>query len=279
MKRQTGFTLIELLVVIAIIAILAAILFPVFAQAREKARAITCVSNEKEIGLGILMYVQDYDETFPQNQYYGPARFTWADAVFPYIKNGTKHVDNNGVMLQGGKDGIWRCPSFPSNQDFNYGVNGFLCPDGTVPWNPTYIPTVHSLASIDTPAAKIVILEKGQNKNTVSFGQFDPAEWNWVEDSIGHMGERQDGYKHLDTDPDPAKLHDCDLPIDTVDPPTVWVSPWDACSVSPRYRHTQSCNVVFLDGHVKAQIKGSINWWRNIYLPGVDPGDSGTYPY
>jgi len=63
-KRQ-AFTLIELLVVIAIIAILAAILFPVFAKAREQARKITCVSNLKEIGLSTLMYVQDYDETFP----------------------------------------------------------------------------------------------------------------------------------------------------------------------------------------------------------------------
>lgn len=64
-KQKTAFTLIELLVVIAIIAILAAILFPVFAKAREQARAITCLSNLKQLGLGIMMYVQDYDETFP----------------------------------------------------------------------------------------------------------------------------------------------------------------------------------------------------------------------
>src|SRR5947208_15971108 len=70
MQRRNGFTLIELLVVIAIIAILAAILFPVFAQAREKARAISCVSNEKQVSLGVLMYVQDYDETFPRHYYY-----------------------------------------------------------------------------------------------------------------------------------------------------------------------------------------------------------------
>jgi prepilin-type N-terminal cleavage/methylation domain-containing protein len=65
MRRQ-GFTLIELLVVIAIIAILAAILFPVFAQAREKARQTQCVSNCRQIGMGIQMYLNDWDETFPR---------------------------------------------------------------------------------------------------------------------------------------------------------------------------------------------------------------------
>src|SRR6184192_1931973 len=74
MKRR-GFTLIELLVVIAIIAILAAILFPVFAQARAKARQAACISNLKQLGLGFTMYAQDYDESFPfifnDNQYGG----------------------------------------------------------------------------------------------------------------------------------------------------------------------------------------------------------------
>ncbi|MCW3060774.1 MAG: prepilin-type N-terminal cleavage/methylation domain, partial [Capsulimonas sp.] len=65
MKRNDGFTLIELLVVIAIIAILAAILFPVFAKAREKARQTTCASNLRQLGLAMLQYVQDNDETFP----------------------------------------------------------------------------------------------------------------------------------------------------------------------------------------------------------------------
>jgi prepilin-type N-terminal cleavage/methylation domain-containing protein/prepilin-type processing-associated H-X9-DG protein len=83
-----AFTLIELLVVIAIIAILAAILFPVFAQAREKARQTSCLSNQRQYATATLMYVQDYDETFPFNAYLNGtcvATFYWA--VDPYVKN------------------------------------------------------------------------------------------------------------------------------------------------------------------------------------------------
>jgi prepilin-type N-terminal cleavage/methylation domain-containing protein len=96
-----GFTLIELLVVIAIIAILAAILFPVFAQAREKARQSACLSNQKQIGNAVMMYIQDYDETYPSvdlesgadprlplpggRSYEG--RMGWALQLYPYVKN------------------------------------------------------------------------------------------------------------------------------------------------------------------------------------------------
>lgn len=117
MKRKRGFTLIELLVVIAIIAILAAILFPVFAKAREAARKSSCISNMKQIGLGMLMYAQDYDEKFPagkNNCSHGPfdswnqagmgiddfhMQAQWfAYVVQPYIKN----------------QGVFKCPSVPS---------------------------------------------------------------------------------------------------------------------------------------------------------------------
>jgi prepilin-type N-terminal cleavage/methylation domain-containing protein/prepilin-type processing-associated H-X9-DG protein len=95
---RKGFTLIELLVVIAIIAILAAILFPVFARARENARRASCMSNLKQIGLGILQYTQDYDEKTPRSWFgtNGDAskpvgdvsdRYKWMDAIYPYVKS------------------------------------------------------------------------------------------------------------------------------------------------------------------------------------------------
>ena len=88
-----GFTLIELLVVIAIIAILAAILFPVFAQAREKARGAACLSNVKQLGLALQMYAQDYDETLPNHaqdtdKFLAPnAPANWAKGLQAYAKN------------------------------------------------------------------------------------------------------------------------------------------------------------------------------------------------
>ncbi len=85
-SRRNGFTLIELLVVIAIIAILAAILFPVFARARENARRASCSSNLKQIALGVFQYTQDYDEKFPCYSG-GPGNAGWAEEVQPYLKS------------------------------------------------------------------------------------------------------------------------------------------------------------------------------------------------
>jgi len=87
-NRRKGFTLIELLVVIAIIAILAAILFPVFAKAREKARQASCSSNLKQLALGALMYAQDYDELLMPLYYDVPDHMSWAvNFLQPYVKN------------------------------------------------------------------------------------------------------------------------------------------------------------------------------------------------
>jgi len=107
--RRRGFTLIELLVVIAIIAILAAILFPVFARAREKARQTSCLSNLKQINLGMEMYVGDYDERYPiSGGWHGSGEVPRGFFIFalePYVKN----------------EQIWECPSDPSPTSATYG--------------------------------------------------------------------------------------------------------------------------------------------------------------
>lgn len=109
--RRKGFTLIELLVVIAIIAILAAILFPVFAKAREKARQTSCLSNLKQIGLACMMYAQDYDERMVPEYVCPPGGkeqfIRWSGRLDPYIKNSQ----------------IWTCPS---DVDTNYGTYGMF---------------------------------------------------------------------------------------------------------------------------------------------------------
>jgi prepilin-type N-terminal cleavage/methylation domain-containing protein/prepilin-type processing-associated H-X9-DG protein len=148
---RRGFTLIELLVVIAIIAILTAILFPVFAKAREKARQTSCLSNLKQLTLGVLMYSQDYDEKFNMHVYGQPAcgeggsqspLYLWDQVIMPYVKN----------------EQIFICPSHP----------GFACggvPFGGPPWLTSYamngcgLPGVGdiSLASIIRPSELFMI--------------------------------------------------------------------------------------------------------------------------
>ncbi len=93
--RHKGFTLIELLVVIAIIAILAAILFPVFARAREKARATSCLSNVKQLTLGAIMYASDFDGKVVSRWWWGGGSggvCVWADQVYPYVKNADLYI-------------------------------------------------------------------------------------------------------------------------------------------------------------------------------------------
>ncbi len=150
---RRGFTLIELLVVIAIIAILAAILFPVFARAREKARQASCSSNMRQLALGVLMYVQDYDEMFsPEclgdmaNGTAGVAgsKWCWLINVDPYIKNTQ----------------IMRCPSDSAHtgapRSESYGINCFNC-------------SAKSLATLTAPADTMLLIENGGNQHAKPF--------------------------------------------------------------------------------------------------------------
>jgi prepilin-type N-terminal cleavage/methylation domain-containing protein/prepilin-type processing-associated H-X9-DG protein len=133
-SRNAAFTLIELLVVIAIIAILAAILFPVFARARAQARKIACVSNMKQIGLGFMMYVQDYDETLPpfravrsNADWWTPRMLSWRDAIMPYIKNGGRGVAGDSTAFTTtGNGGVFQClensAAWSDKQTWGFGV-------------------------------------------------------------------------------------------------------------------------------------------------------------
>ncbi|HLK61464.1 MAG TPA: DUF1559 domain-containing protein [Chthonomonadaceae bacterium] len=123
LRAQNAFTLIELLVVIAIIAILAAILFPVFAQAREKARQATCQSNLKQLGLAFLMYAEDYDETLPPTPLFhfilrdSNGKYTGQSALEPYIKN---HPAQS-------RGSVWVCPDLAKYYSGGNSFGQYLC--------------------------------------------------------------------------------------------------------------------------------------------------------
>lgn len=111
--QRKAFTLIELLVVIAIIAILAAILFPVFAQARDKARQTACLSNTKQLSLGVIQYAQDYDELLPVAGYNAQCRGRWQWQIFPYVKN----------------QQVFTCPNIAQRPWVATTNNNFTCPN------------------------------------------------------------------------------------------------------------------------------------------------------
>jgi len=159
---RRGFTLIELLVVIAIIAILAAILFPVFARAREKARQASCLSNIKQLGLGIMQYCQDYDESYPPGYRGTSGEFSpvlnatraagnwvgWFDCIYPYVRNTQ----------------VYRCPSFAGTQDYNY--NPWLMPRSYNPFTPM------RLGQVTAPADTIMLYD--------TYAGTRPCGYPWV---------------------------------------------------------------------------------------------------
>ena len=161
MKRQ-GFTLIELLVVIAIIAILAAILFPVFARAREKARQSSCSSNLKQLGIAHLMYAQDFDERFLKQQpcFNGTNGWTygggkWQDLLNPYVKNAQ----------------LRNCPT--TDTDPSYGI-------ARNPWSGCCGNST-KLASFDRPAETLIMCDTSDNNSPQGrMMENYPAKWSVI---------------------------------------------------------------------------------------------------
>jgi prepilin-type N-terminal cleavage/methylation domain-containing protein/prepilin-type processing-associated H-X9-DG protein len=255
-----GFTLIELLVVIAIIAILAAILFPVFAQAREKARAISCLSNEKQVSLGVLMYLQDYDESFPLYYYCNiigcgnnattdppftqntpDATTGWNEAIYPYVKS---------VPL-------FRCTDSPRAPTLTTGSNGQtgFTPNDTGPTGATGyalnarlsgntgteddgagstvgnngIP-VETDAGLAWPAMTILLVEASSNCSD-GCSTSDENEWGWEGRHIDNL--YGDGWDSGN------------------EPPATGGGSFISSGKPPLARHTNGGNYAFSDGHVK----------------------------
>ncbi|HZP80078.1 MAG TPA: DUF1559 domain-containing protein [Chthonomonadaceae bacterium] len=245
-----GFTLIELLVVIAIIAILAAILFPVFAQAREQARKTACLAQAKQLGLAIQMYVQDYDEVMPMLESGGAqfAQFTWPQMIMPYMKNWqlircpSDGAANDQTYLS--PSHCWFCSSPPTQSQIevmrgyqaNYGYNyAFLSPGNSLD---QYIGV--ALAAIAQPAATVELADSTTWWATGTPPNCTPIEGGWFsEDAPAILDANGNNYANT----------------------TLYYFGWffnDAthgCSWQ-RYggaypRHNGIMNIVWVDGHVK----------------------------
>jgi len=244
--HRSAFTLIELLVVIAIIAILAAILFPVFAQAREKARQTSCLSNEKQITLAILMYAQDYEETFPVGVR-DDWNNSWPVLVEPYVKS----ID------------VFRCPSDRElwQVDWTQGWGGvpisYACNGATTgpdtylsatPSNPQDLlgpmgmaqsfwiqPVTHGIGEVPRPAESILITEKhsADVKDSGGWGQLSSF-------APGCIIMGQTGWDTLAANELPNGTRATTIPYPN----------GPAGSVSDH--HAGRANVAFCDGHVKS---------------------------
>jgi prepilin-type N-terminal cleavage/methylation domain-containing protein/prepilin-type processing-associated H-X9-DG protein len=178
-SRKRAFTLIELLVVIAIIAILAAILFPVFAQARAKARQTTCISNTKQLALAVAMYTQDYDETVPFAfmDYISPptpckygdyAKWWWN--IQTYVKSldilkcpGDSKPAPDLAYVQGGKNG----PTFPNSYGWNY---------PHMPYRPCAA-TATTLAMYQEPASTLAFAHSECEAAWCRYVVYCPVNW------------------------------------------------------------------------------------------------------
>jgi prepilin-type N-terminal cleavage/methylation domain-containing protein/prepilin-type processing-associated H-X9-DG protein len=165
--QRKGFTLIELLVVIAIIAILAAILFPVFARARENARRASCQSNLKQIGLGIMQYTQDYDEKMPLMFFYlsgsSSPLYWWEDTLQPYVKSYQifvcpSHATPGAYTYNRSLSGYTYPTGYPTTLNYSYATNAVTNPPSGSQDGP-FNTTSTSIAAIDDVATTIMVFD------------------------------------------------------------------------------------------------------------------------
>ena len=222
MTRRHGFTLIELLVVIAIIAILAAILFPVFARAREKARQTTCLSNLKQMGTAVMMYVQDYDEKFSVFTVVGGTTRTFMfDVLEPYTMNHQMFEcpsDSWRLSYRGGFPAgsvgfygrVWDISYWGPNDTGSDATRAAM--GGRPFWAKQASAGIRKLALVRRPAETVMIFE---------------TRGMWPENAA-QMG--------FDDDGNPLPMH----------PTTGRVN-------SMMYRHNLQMNVVYADGHAKSE--------------------------
>jgi prepilin-type N-terminal cleavage/methylation domain-containing protein/prepilin-type processing-associated H-X9-DG protein len=241
---RTAFTLIELLVVIAIIAILAAILFPVFAQAREKARQASCLSNVKQLALGVMMYAQDWDEmvVLNNNEPDQPRR-AWVDLMQPYIKN----------------DGILLCPSSvrnaaaPRDRLQSYGGRQNAYALNNAYWNNTTLGSLWEKSGGRSPATLASIEDV---VGTVYFGDGGDAEGRTGAQSTSQV-VRLGSYNNGDLDVVPTIVPPARFP---------YIGSGQADFIA---RHNDGLNCAFFDGHSK---------WLKVQELGKKNA-AGVYPY